>query len=117
MSNIHPQLNSLSHAADFASLRHRVLSRNIANVNTPNYQREDVEFAETFAEANKSGHAHSHAELRIVKDNAPSDRADGNNVDIDAETSALQQNAMTYQTVVQLMAGHLQSIRTAIEGA
>ncbi|MEZ5944386.1 MAG: flagellar basal body rod protein FlgB [Planctomycetaceae bacterium] len=117
MSNIHPQLNSLSDAAGFASLRHRVLSRNIANVNTPNYQREDVEFSETLAEATKQGQAHQPAELRVVKDNSPSDRADGNNVDIDAETSALQQNAMTYQTVVQLMVGHLQSIRTAIEGA
>lgn len=116
MLNFHPQLRSLSNAADFSALRHQVLSRNLANVNTPQYQREDVEVAVTAGSDPQRVQDFASAGLRIVKDQTAAVRADGNNVDIDAEIGALQQNAMSYQTIVQLMSSHLGLMRQAIDG-
>ena len=117
MLTIHPQLGSLLRAANYSSLRHQVLSRNLANVNTPNYQREDVEMAEPSPASSAGPQDLSTSGLRIVKVDSPSMRSDGNNVDIDAEIGAIQQNAMAYQTVTQLMSSHLDSMRRAIRGS
>ena len=43
-SGIFGYVNVLKSAADASWLREEVLSNNIANVDTPNYKRQDVEF-------------------------------------------------------------------------
>ena len=40
-----PQLRVLEQALEASSLRHKLISNNIANVNTPGYKRSDVNFA------------------------------------------------------------------------
>lgn len=116
MLPIHPQLESLARAASFSALRHQVLSRNLANVNTPNYQREEVAVVSSPGSAASPRDMDSSG-LQVVKDLTPSNRSDGNNVDVDAEIGMLQQNAMTYQTVMQLMASQLDTMRRAMDGS
>ena len=43
-SNVYNYINVLDKAADAAWMRNEVISNNIANVNTPNYKRQDVAF-------------------------------------------------------------------------
>ena len=98
-------------------MRHRAISQNIANVNTPGYKRREVSFEEELA---KSLHLGSEAiekikpEVREVSTGHV--RADGNNVDVDWEVSQLDKNAMNYEALTQILASKLSMLRSAITG-
>lgn len=115
-----PQLEQLPALMDVAQLRQRVISQNLANVNTPGYKRLDVEFEETLARVleqqdsvGKSGV--SNVAAKIVEDTSTSVRADGNNVDVDRELGQLNKNAMLFQMYSQLMRSQFDAMRRAIE--
>ena len=55
-SGIFGYVNVLKSAADASWLREEVLSNNIANVDTPNYKRQDVEF-KTYLNSAIAGHS------------------------------------------------------------
>ncbi|MBX3436541.1 MAG: flagellar basal body rod protein FlgB, partial [Planctomycetaceae bacterium] len=99
---------------DSAEVRHRVISHNLANVNTPGYHRQEVVFPDLF---NMSKGEDAAAVRPIVRDEPglPA-RADGNNVDIDREAVQLEKNALAYQTYSQLLTSHMQLMRRAVEG-
>ena len=44
------------------------------------------------------------------------ERADGNNVDVDAELGRLQKNALLYNAYSQILASRIASMRSAISG-
>jgi flagellar basal-body rod protein FlgB len=115
-----PQLEQLPALMDAAQLRQRVISQNLANVNTPGYQRLDVEFEEALAkevkEQQESGRTGmSEVTAKIVVDESASVRADGNNVDVDRELGQLNKNAMLFQMYSQLLQSQFASMRRAIE--
>lgn len=105
----------LTKLMEVSDIRHRVVSQNLANVNTPGYQRLKVNFEDELAKEILGG---SEVELtrepEVVKDDSLPVRADGNNVDIDMEIGELQRNAVLYQTYAQLMATQFSTMRMAI---
>ncbi len=111
------QLDLMSRMLDAAELQHRVISHNIANVNTPGYHRREVSFDNVLKslKSGPPGQAEQTSSLLIQEQTGLPERADGNNVDIDREVGALQKNALAYQTYSQLMASQLQMMRRAIE--
>ena len=117
MTGIIGQFDNLERMLQAASMRHRVLGNNSANVNTPGYHRFDVDFEARLAEELK-GSSGSISDLapRMVEDHASPERADGNNVDIDHEMSELNRNAMLYQTWLQIVASRLGTMQHAIRG-
>lgn len=107
----------LKTAADASWLREEVLTNNIANVNTPNYKRQDVEFttylksaleqagtpASTLTqkvnEANLSG-----ITTRTYTENTTlSYRMDGNNVDLSTENAELAAEQINYNALIDSM--------------
>ncbi len=108
----------LSQILDTAALRHRVISQNIANVNTPGYRRLAVEFEAEFAKA-LAGHDGTgpvpHVAPQVVVADGP-ERVDGNTVDIDNEMSDLSKNALLYQAAAQIITSRVASQRAAIAG-
>lgn len=98
-----------------SALRQKAISSNIANVNTPNYKVNRVEFEKLLSEASnglnmkKTDSMHFGAEN--VKDIEPvmekregtSMRDDGNNVDIDLEMTELAANDIYYNVLIQLL--------------
>ena len=113
-----PQIEQLPNLMDAAELRHRVISQNLANVNTPGYQRLDVEFEQALATAMQgSGKQQGFGNItpRIVADETAAVRADGNNVDVDRELGQLNKNAMLFQMYSQLLRSQFDSMRRAIE--
>lgn len=107
----------LKTAADASWLREEVLTNNIANVDTPNYKRQDVEFttylksaleqAGTLAstltqkvnEANLSG-----ITTRTYTENTTlSYRMDGNNVDLSTENAELAAEQINYNALIDSM--------------
>lgn len=107
-------LSQLLHAAD---MRHRAVSQNLANVNTPGYQRLRVEFEEQLARQLRQPRADAPAIApAVVKDMSRPGRPDGNNVDVDVEIGELQRNALLYQTYAQVLASQFGMMRRAIGG-
>ncbi len=103
------QLNALMRRSQAA---HGVVSANIANVNTPNYRAQEVQFDQTLAEAIRSGND----SINTVDVAGLMDRQDGNNVDIDRELAQLTKTELEYQTYTQIIASQLGMYRTAITG-
>ena len=126
-SNIYNYVNVLDKAADAAWTRNEVISNNIANVDTPNFKRKDVEFEKyLLAElggANSATLSKAVANLELDSLNATmytdssvlSYRLDGNNVDIDTENVELASNQLKYQTLVQSIGKEFSMIKSAMQ--
>ena len=116
-----------------ASMRHEVISHNIANVNTPNYRRSVLDFEELLAkelygeepdgklqmvrthdEHLPAAPLPFHAEPTIYQDNTTIMRTDDNNVDIDIEMASLAKNQMYYNAAVNQFGGYITILRNAI---
>ncbi|WP_437194009.1 flagellar basal body rod protein FlgB [Planctomicrobium sp. SH527] len=109
------ELNHLHQLMNASDLRHRVLSQNLANVNTPGYQRMEVKFEEEFAkQIQRSGRQVGTVRPEVVVDSSGAIRGDGNTVDVDTEIGAMNRNAMLFQTYSQLLASQLDQMRRAI---
>jgi flagellar basal-body rod protein FlgB len=121
MESLNSQFDLLGRLIDATDVRHRAISNNIANVNTPNYRRMDVEFEQQLArELSSSKNTNSSSAItskpEMVLTPGLTARADGNNVDIDREIGQLNKNAMLQQTYVQLLSTYLEQMRLAIQG-
>jgi flagellar basal-body rod protein FlgB len=103
---------------DVASLRHQVLAENVANVNTPGYHRQDVQFEEAFAKALAAGQdaAALQAQPQIVTVHGGPERADGNNIDIDQEMTRLEKNSLLYKVYTTILTTRVNQMRSAISG-
>jgi flagellar basal-body rod protein FlgB len=103
---------------DAARLRHRAIAQNVANVNTPGYQRLEVSFEDGLARALARGDAQTLARLQPhlqTAEGGPT-RADGNNVDIDQELGRLTNNTLLYNLITQVLASQTAQMRAAISG-
>ncbi len=121
MPSLNSQFDLLGRLIDVTEVRHRAISNNIANVNTPNYQRIDVEFEKQLAKelsgsTSSKGDSTIRARPEMVVSQGLTPRTDGNNVDIDHEIGQLNKNAMMQQTYIQLLSTYLDQMRTAIQG-
>jgi len=100
----------LSRYLDVAALRQKILSANVANVDTPGYRTKDVDFDSALKniepDATKSG---------VVRD-VPGlmERPDGNNVSVDRESLALAENQLKFRLGVQLLRAEFHKLSTAI---
>lgn len=117
MTGIVDQFGNLERMLDAAAMRHRVIAQNIANVNTPGYTRQEVDFETRMIEALKEARGSSvSVSPEIVTDTASPARADGNNVDIDKEIGEMTRTSLLYETYLQLMVGRLSTMHHAIRG-
>ena len=111
-----PQADLLSRLLDVASLRHQVVSQNLANVNTPGYRKLEVSFEDAFARAlGKQGSTGAlRIKPRIVEGNDNPARQDGNTVDLDREVSNLNKNSIQFNTAIQMLISRINMMRSAI---
>jgi flagellar basal-body rod protein FlgB len=105
---------ALQQALSGASLRQQVLANNIANANTPGYQRSDVNFHSQLAAALESGNGASNVSFSPQLDPNGPTQANGNNVDVDSEMSDLSQNALDYESLVEVANARLKMVQIAI---
>jgi flagellar basal-body rod protein FlgB len=102
-----------------AARRQEALASNLANAETPGYQRVDVDFHSTLAAALESGAgaapALEGASFAATRDPAAGPvRADGNSVDADAESAKMAQNALEQQAAVQIAQARIHILESAI---
>jgi flagellar basal-body rod protein FlgB len=112
---------ALERAISGASTRQEALAANIANADTPGYQRVDVDFHGALAAAMGSSDRRSALERTgftpAVDKSVGAMRADGSTVDMDAEQAKLAANALDQQAAVQVAASRIQILKFAIGGA
>lgn len=117
--NVMPsQLELLSRMLTVANLRHGVIAGNVANVNTPGYRRLDVAFENVLPEQSgqTSAAGAPNQKPKVVEARGGVERADGNNVDIDAELGRLSKNTLLTNAYTQILASRLAAMRSAITG-
>lgn len=123
-SNVFNYINVLDKAADASWTRNELITNNIANVDTPNYKRKDVEFQTYLAKAFQgegsldqkvAGADLNSLEASIYTDNSSlSYRLDGNNVDIDTESANLAENQIRYYTLLDSMTQEFSRIKSVL---
>ena len=126
-SNVFDYINVLNKAADASALRHKAISNNIANVDTPGYKRQDVNFESILAsEIGKTKYTSLDEKIKDVslsnlnvstyRDSTNySYRLDGNNVDIDTENVEMAANQIQYKGLVDSMTQEFNRIKQAMK--
>lgn len=99
-------------------MRQQVVSHNLANVNTPGYQKLEVTFEDQFAKALAGSTDVSSAadvKARVQQSKDISTRPDGNTVDLDHEMGEMQRTALMFQTYTKLLETRLGMMRRAMD--
>jgi flagellar basal-body rod protein FlgB len=114
---------SVEAALQVRALRQNVIAANIANAETPGYRALDVDFDATMKEV--LGQIERSPEtapsrplrdaLKLVADDTPSIGNAQNTVNLDAQLSHLEENALMYQVAAQLASHRFQDLRRVIE--
>ena len=123
-------IQSLERSLNASWLKNEAISNNIANVNTPNYKREDVKF-DTILNENISAMSvegkltnrkhipinqpQSLGQPSVVRDYNSKTRKDGNNVNIDVEMANLAKNSLYYNTLSQRLTGYFNKLKLVIK--
>lgn len=94
-------------------LRQSLLTNNLANVDTPGYQREDVNFQGTLQSAIQAGANPASVNFTPVTEDGTVS-ADGNGVDGEQDSADLAENGLLYQNLTAVAAQREQIIITAI---
>lgn len=120
----------LSRVADLSSLRHKLISSNIANVDTPGYERKQIDFQSELNKAvNKpklqTSQTHpAHIPLGNDPGRAPkvksyqsAENSTGvNSVDVEQEMADLAQNQLVFEFGSTLLTKKFNGLKNAIRG-
>ena len=125
-SNAFSYINVLDKASDASWIRENAIANNVANVDTPGYKRQDVDFQDILERKLKST---KYTSLQDAVNTVPLDqlnsrvytdygsysyRLDGNNVDIDTENVELASEQLRYQTLTTTMSLEFSRLKSAM---
>jgi flagellar basal-body rod protein FlgB len=113
MSLLDTTQSSLEAAMRGSMLRQTLLTNNLANVDTPGYQREDVNFQGTLQSAMASGQSPDAVSFSPQVESGTVG-ADGNGVDGELDSADLAENGLLYQNLTAVAAQREQILITAI---
>ena len=122
-------IQNLENFIDLASIRQKVINRNIANVNTEYYKREEVVFDDLFEEGINSAmkqtsgkhmgmseqHNLSDMNLRVQQDDT-NYNSGINNVNIDKEMSDLAENTILFRFAAKKISSYYRTYQEVIKG-
>lgn len=109
-----PQVNNLSRSLKQTSLRHTLVSENLANVNTPGYKRRDLDFGialETADSKLKGNRLHGDSQIKV---SGGAMRRDGNSVDLESEVAAMAETEFRYRLMTDLTNRYFSGLRNVI---
>ena len=126
-SNVYDYINVLDKAADASWTRNDLIANNIANVDTPGYKRQDIDFESELQQALKNNRYTSmdskvgniqnkSLDAEVYTDSANySYRLDGNNVDIDTENVKLAANQIKYSGLVSSINNEFKNLQLVMK--
>lgn len=104
---------ALERAMSGAAMRSEALASNLANVDTPGYQRQDVDFHGSLRAALGAGDPGA-AQFAVATDPTAVMRADGNAVDPDVENAQMARNGLEYEALAAVAKARIAILQTAI---
>lgn len=127
-SDAYNYINVLNKAASASWTKNEVIANNIANVDTPDYKRKDLNFESLLSEAlsNTSLHTNNldkkvaNLNLSALKPRTYTEystlsyRYDGNNVDIDTEQAYLADNQIKYYALLDSMTHEFNRLKSVL---
>ena len=119
----------LKNVLDYCTEKNRVIAKNIANIGTENYQREDVEFKKVLTESSNSllkttnqKHIGSmqtagtgESKFEYVDDQSTDMQSGVNNVSIEKEMSDLAENALRFKFASRKISDHYKMLQEVIK--
>ncbi len=122
-----PTNKLLERVLDYAALKQKVISQNIANAGTINYKRKDVEFSATYSNAIKSvekNHIGSiggnqktlQTKIKVVTDDSENLDSGFNNVDVNKEMADMAQNTILFKFAARKLNNYFKSLQYVISG-
>ncbi|KAB7668633.1 flagellar basal body rod protein FlgB [Bacillus sp. B1-b2] len=118
-------ISTLENAINYANTKQKVISQNIANVDTPNYKAKEVTFKDTLnqtMEAKLTNTKHipfsgsSSSSSKVVTRTDVAYNSNGNSVDMDKEMTDLATNQIYYNALIERISGKFNSLQTVIRG-
>jgi flagellar basal-body rod protein FlgB len=106
---------SLQAALQGLNARREATQRNLANVETPGYQSEVVDFESSLASALQNGDPSSMT-VGVTRSTSPTN-VNGNNVAVDQELTGLTETDLRQQLAVEALNAKYRLLRTSITGA
>ena len=107
-----PGIRNLEGYLDVAETRQTLIASNMANIDTPGYKTQDLNFKQALAaaEAGQSPSIAQHAVGGLLA------RPDGNNVNLDRESFLMAQTQLQFNTGIALLREEFSDLREAIDG-
>jgi flagellar basal-body rod protein FlgB len=119
-------IDRLANGLEFTSRRHQVLTKNVANLETPGYKALDVSFEDYLKPGRTAVPEATSESLKPAAPGAPRlrttyaedgpARQDGNDVNLDRQMARLAENTLFNHTLVQLLASRFATVKQAISG-
>jgi flagellar basal-body rod protein FlgB len=120
----------LQNLLDYYSEKNRVIAKNISNIGTENYKRQDVLFKEALNERTNSilkatnqkhlggvqGSPESNSTFEHVNDQSEDMASGENNVNIEREMSELAENALRYKFASRKVGDYYRNLQNVIKG-
>ncbi len=97
------------HYLNLLSVRQKLVASNIANVDTPGYKTQDIDFQREFLTLAKG------ANPTVVEPEGLTVNNDGNNVNIDQQARLLAENTIRFQFAAMQARGRFKDIKMAIQ--
>ena len=94
---------------DLLSARQRLVSSNIANIDTPGYKTRDLDFQFEFLSQVRGG------EPNVINPPGLTEKNDGNDVNLDRESRLLAENAMRFNLASSLLRSEIRMVRKALD--
>jgi flagellar basal-body rod protein FlgB len=116
MTGIPSQFYLIADAMAYSQENHKVISHNIANVNTPHYRASGISFDSYMRAASSDQSVGLSSRTPVEQIQGLPIRSDGNSVDLDLEIGKLKKNASQYQIYSQFLSSQLDLMRRAIKG-
>lgn len=127
--NLFSNISTLERALDYSSLKQKVISQNIANVDTPNYKAKDVSFKSVLQNeldhtfnTYRTDNRHidfsdsSSSSTGIITQRNVQYNHNGNSVDMDKEMSNLATNQIYYNALIERLNGKFSTLQNVIRG-
>ena len=120
-------IKSLEKFIDYCSTKNKVISKNIANIGTENYKRQDVDFKSILSDnmigqmkATNPKHlklpGFNQPQFEISKDKSLDNVSGVNNVDIDKEMSELAANSIQFRFASRKIGDYYRGLQNVIKG-
>jgi flagellar basal-body rod protein FlgB len=115
-------------ALDWCVRRHRVVSSNVSNRDTPGYRAKDVNFEKAMEQIGteaegvltRTNPTHlpglSGGASNVLTEKAAAERPDGNSVNLSEQMANLVENNFTYQALLKHVSRKFQTIKLATQG-